>query len=170
LDFDDHDPWNEPSHRHPRAGELMREEVLWDCVNELAPFGSDEGADAYVEYRNWREQHRDSNLFECIAWILGGNCAPYNAALTHVESIRKSDESAQGFGFSDAFTLDATIIATVLGQLVEEGRIDSEAKQFGLLAVGRQSHPIILAGHNSPEAISERRHILDLVRKVIEAA
>ena len=40
MEYDDHDPWNEPSHRHPR-NELMHDEILWDCVNELAPFGSD---------------------------------------------------------------------------------------------------------------------------------
>ena len=46
MEYDDHDPWNEPSHRHPRANELMQDPMFWDCVNELAPFGSDEGADA----------------------------------------------------------------------------------------------------------------------------
>lgn len=61
----DHDPWNNVEDRHPRAQALMAEE-LWDCVNELAPFGSDEGAEAYCEYRDWRAENPDTNLVECL--------------------------------------------------------------------------------------------------------
>src|SRR5258708_5195339 len=62
---DDHDPWNEPGHRHPRAQQLM-DQAPWDCVDELAPFGSDEGADAYVEYRSWRSENPGQDLMRCI--------------------------------------------------------------------------------------------------------
>jgi uncharacterized protein YfeS len=111
--IDDHDPWNDPSHRHPRAQELM-DEALWDCVNELAPFGSDEGADAYAEYRSWRASHPGEDLAACLAWI--------------------GDES----DYPDAFTYDATVIATVLGQLVDEGRIDPGVKPSARTAIARQ--------------------------------
>ena len=87
---------------------------LWDCVNELAPFGSDEGADAYVEYRSWRDEHPGENLTACIAWI--------------------GDES----NYPDAFTFDATIIATVLGQLIDEGRIEPSVKPAARAAIARQ--------------------------------
>jgi uncharacterized protein YfeS len=110
---DDHDPWNEPGHRHPRAQELM-DEALWDCTNELAPFGSDEGADAYSEYRSWRAEHPRADLATCIAWI--------------------GDED----NYPDTFTFDATILATVLGQLVDEGRIDASVKPAARAAIARQ--------------------------------
>jgi uncharacterized protein YfeS len=110
---DDHDPWNDPTVRHPRAQALMHAS-LWDCVNELAPFGSDEGADAYVEYRSWRDEHPGENLTACIAWI--------------------GDES----NYPDAFTFDATIIATVLGQLIDEGRIEPSVKPAARAAIARQ--------------------------------
>ena len=93
---DDHDPWNDPAHRHPRAVKVM-DESLWDCVNEHAPFGSDERADAYAEWRDWRASHPTENLTACLTWI--------------------GTESE----YADVFTYDATIIATVLGQLVDEG-------------------------------------------------
>jgi hypothetical protein len=85
--------------RHPRAQTLMAPE-LWDCVNEDSPFGSDEGADAYYENRAWRSENPKAPLVDCIAWT--------------------GDESQ----YSDAFTFDATVIATVLGQLVDKGRIE----------------------------------------------
>jgi uncharacterized protein YfeS len=135
MDTDEHDPWNEPSHRHPRAQELMAAE-LWDCVDEDAPFGSDEGADAYEEFRAWREENPGAPLLECIEWI--------------------GDESS----YADAFTYDATIIATVLGQLVLEGRIDSDAKRYARAAIARQSEG----------ASPERQRLLSLSGAAIEAA
>ena len=110
---DERDPWNDEEQRHPRAREIMATE-LWDCVNENAPFGSDEGADAYSEYRTWRASNPTAPLTACIQWI--GNEADY----------------------PDTFTFDATIIATVLGQLVDEGRIDTDAKPFANRAIQRQ--------------------------------
>jgi len=110
---DDHDTWNEPGHRHPRAQQLM-DEALWDCVDEHAPFCSDEGADAYLEYRSWRAENPDQDLQRCIDWI--------------------GDES----DYPDEFTFDATIIATVLGQFVDEGRIDASVKPAARKAIARQ--------------------------------
>jgi uncharacterized protein YfeS len=147
----------------------MREDILWDCAYELAPFGSDEGSDAYAEYRSWRAENPTANLIDCIAWILGGRLAEYNFGLTTDAAIEQCDESAESLGYSDAFTLDATIIATVLGQLVNEGRIDAEVKPFANVAVARQIHPGVLAQY--PEDVAaERRAILQLVQNVIDAA
>ncbi len=74
----DHDPFNEPELAHPRARELMPEEFFWDCTNEWAPFGSDEGSDAYYEFRRWREENPTSNLKECMAWIMDGQLDGYS--------------------------------------------------------------------------------------------
>lgn len=109
----EHDPWNEVAHRHPRAHEVM-EDALWDCVDEEAPFGSDEGAEAYEELRCWRDRNPNAPLVECLEWI--------------------GEESA----YPDTFTFDATIIATVLGQLITEGRIDPDAKQAAYGSISRQ--------------------------------
>jgi uncharacterized protein YfeS len=169
MEYDDHDPWNEPSHRHSRANQLMRDEFFWDCVNELAPFGSDEGADAYVEYRKWRSEYPGASLVDCISWILGGRQDAYNLSLIEESAIQDCDESAQEFGYGDAFSLDATIIATALGQLVDEGRIDVEAKPFAVIAVRRQSHPLNLARF-AESVVTERKAILQSVQQVIDAA
>lgn len=52
LTMCDHDPFNEPETAHPRARELMWEPIFWDCADEAAPFGSDEGFDAYYDVSN----------------------------------------------------------------------------------------------------------------------
>jgi uncharacterized protein YfeS len=170
MEYDDHDPWNEESHRHQRAVRLMQGDVFWDCVNELAPFGSDEGADAYAEYRRWRAENPESSLVDCVSWILGGRIAEYDMKLVDDEAIRQSDALAKRLGYPDAFTLDATVIATVLGQLVDEGRIDVEAKPFAKVAIARQSNPVILAKYRSESMMAERREILQKVQQVIDEA
>ena len=44
-----------------------------------------------------------------------------------VAKLASGDETeARDLGYADAFTLDATIIATALAQLADEGRIDLE--------------------------------------------
>lgn len=171
--YDDHDPWNEPSHRHPRANDIMTDERLWDCVNELAPFGSDEGADAYVEYRRWRAENLNANLGQCISWILEGKQAEYNECLVDEAGIEQylsgKSESVLGLPW-DAYTLDATIIATVLGQLVDEGRIDENVKPYARIAIARQCHALVLSQFDDDEIAAERREILDTVLAAIEAA
>ena len=129
----DHDPWNEPAHRHPIAQELMAEE-LWDCVDEDAPFGSDEGADAYQEFRKWRTSNPAAPLTACIEWI--GSEADY----------------------ADAFTYDATILATVLRQLIAEGSIDELAKPYAYAAIQRQSRG---AGRHRLSLLKKARAAID---------
>jgi uncharacterized protein YfeS len=173
ITYDDHDPWNESSHRHPRANAIMTDDRLWDCVNELAPFGSDEGADAYIEYRSWRAENPDANLEECLSWILGGQQAGYNESLIASAGIESylsgSPDSVLDLPFPDALTLDTTIIATVLGQLVDEGRIDENVKTYARVAVARQMHPLILAQIKDDVIAQERRAVLELVLSAIEA-
>jgi uncharacterized protein YfeS len=140
----DHDPFNEPETAHPRARELMREPLFWDCVDEAAPFGSDEGSDAYYEWRNWREENSNAPLTECFDWILSGNLEAYNDSLASDAQIEKDaadpDNAFLGDQY-DIFTLDTTIIATGLGQLMDEGVIDSAAKPYMFVAIKRQRNP-----------------------------
>ena len=47
---EDSDPFSAPETAHPRALDLMQEKFFWDCVDEEAPFGSDEGHDASTSF------------------------------------------------------------------------------------------------------------------------
>ena len=162
----EHDPFNEPETAHPRARELMPEPVLWDCVDEEAPFGSDEGHDAYYEFREWRSTHPNVKLVECLAWIMEDELASYTLALAedaHVEADLESPEDAFLADSYDVFTLDATVIATGLGQLLDEGRIDQEAKPYLRVAIARQMHPKVLTS-------AKRRQVLQAIARVVDFA
>ncbi len=162
----DHDPFNEPQLAHEQARKLMPEEFFWDCSDENAPFGSDEGWDAYCEWRSWRCDSPSADLTECLSWILSDRLDEYNDRLyddAQVERDLDSPDEAFLAEAYDIFTLDTTVIATALGQLLDEGRIDLSAKPYIHTAVSRQLHPKICG---SPE----RRTILEAVRRVVSAA
>ncbi|MEM7084211.1 MAG: molybdate metabolism regulator [Pseudomonadota bacterium] len=146
TESDDHDPFNNPELAHPRARELMTEPFFWDCVDEMAPFGSDEGAESYYEFRNWRLDRPDRPLTECFNWILAGQLEQYNDSLCSDEQVVQ-DLKNPGAAFMadsyDMFTLDVTIIATALSQLMDEGKIDSSAKPYVQVALTRQKNPAV---------------------------
>ncbi|GAB5517682.1 MAG: molybdate metabolism regulator [Rhodopirellula baltica] len=158
----EHDPFNEPETAHPRARELMREPLFWDCVDEAAPFGSDEGSDAYYEWRSWRSENPDAPLTDCIDWILDGNLNAYNETLAsdaQVETDLANPDDALLSEQFDMFTLDTTIIATGLGQLMDEGKIDTEAKPFIHVAIKRQRNP--KAGHYDSVTLDAVARVVD---------
>ncbi|MBN1911515.1 MAG: molybdate metabolism regulator [Pirellulales bacterium] len=160
----DHDPFNEPELAHPRSRELMVEPFFWDCVDERAPFGSDEGSDAYSEWRDWRAENPSSPLTDCLSWILDGNLSGYNESLCTDDRIERDlARPEEGFlaAHFDMFTLDTTIIATALGQLIDEGTIDTDAKPYVQVAIRRQLHPSVQ--EYDPD-------ILIAIQRVVDAA
>jgi uncharacterized protein YfeS len=168
----DKDALSDPSRRHPRARELLPDEKFFDSGSDCAPFGSDEGWEAYQEWRRWRKRNPNANLIDCIGWILRDRFDCYTEQLLGDERIARAagDDGAQEPGLEgwNAFTLDATIMATALGQLLDEGHIDAEARPCARVAVERQLHPMILATWGEHEA--ERERLMQAVRKVIDLA
>lgn len=53
-DFKDLSPEN-----YPRAAKLFAHEFFWDCTDELAPFGNDNGADTLAFLQEWRAESPD---------------------------------------------------------------------------------------------------------------
>jgi uncharacterized protein YfeS len=166
MDDTTHDPFDEPELAHPRARELLVEEFFWDCADEVAPFGSDEGHDAYFEFRRWRREHPAAPLTACFSWILEGRLDEYSPEL-HSDSRVAADLADPDGAFLassyDMFMLDATIIATAFAQLIDEGRIDADAKKYVRVALMRQLHPDVVTGET-------RRRILQAALRVLDQA
>lgn len=57
-------------HAHERAKALIPEEFFWSCIDELAPFGSDEGDMALAEFRRWRKENPVIPTLECLIWTI----------------------------------------------------------------------------------------------------
>ena len=80
-------------------------------------------------------------MTECFDWILAGKLNYYNDSITTDEQIAHDVDNPEDALLADQFdifTLDTTIIATGLGQLMDEGTIDKQAKPFLLVAIKRQ--------------------------------
>jgi len=129
-------------HANKRAIELMPEEFFWSCIDELAPFGSDEGDTALAEFRSWRKANGNLPTIECLKWTIESvgemEFSDYNDSLL---SKNKIENQLQSKDFDDQqyiFTLDISVIATGFGQLVDEGVIEAQNKPIIKIAIDRQ--------------------------------
>lgn len=129
-------------HAHERAKQLIPEEFFWSCVDELAPFGSDEGDTALAEFRDWRKQNPNTPTIECLKWVIESvgemDFADYNISLLDRNKIK---EAIKDDDFDDQhyiYTFDNSVIATGFAQLVDEGIIEPENKPLIQLAIDRQ--------------------------------
>jgi len=48
---------------HPTARRLMNEEFCFSPIEESGPFGSDDGADAHMQFADWYAGHKKQNNF-----------------------------------------------------------------------------------------------------------
>jgi len=117
---------------HHRSKRLIPEDFFWSSIDELAPFGSDEGDLALEEYRNWRSQFPRRNLVFLIEEIIDEigefDFTDYQEErVLSADMIAKHEDDKEFDTYYNYFVLDSTIIASGFGQLVDEGKIDEEA-------------------------------------------
>ena len=127
---------------HPRALQIIPDDFFWDCTDELAPFGSDEGDTALSEYRDWRREHPDSPLEECIIWTIESvgeiDASAYSDAIFQEETVRAQVDDPDFDDQQLIYTTDVSVIATAFGQLADEGKMDASAKPYVRRALNRQ--------------------------------
>jgi len=162
----------EKEHAHKRAIELVPEEFFWDCVDELAPFGSDEGDMALSEFRRWRSSNPNTSLLECLQWTIESvgeiRFEEYDNRILDKELI---ETQINDFNFNDQqyiFTLDISVIATGFGQLVDEGRIEENCKPLIQLALERQNNWTEMK--REWEYKEEYLHKLEVLQRVLSEA
>jgi uncharacterized protein YfeS len=128
---------------HPRAIELAHYGFFWSSIDELAPFGSDEGYDGLTSYQDWKEINPNGRLKNFIEWTLQQWLRPedkYDQSILEDENIGKLVNDPSVNIFSDVFNLDTSIISAGFGQLILDGKIDQEAKLYIELALKRRAH------------------------------
>ncbi|NYF22319.1 uncharacterized protein YfeS [Xanthomonas sp. JAI131] len=130
-------------HGHPRALQIIPDEFFWDCTDELAPFGSDEGDTALHEYREWRKHHPGEPLEDCIVWTIESvgemEVSEYSDAIFNESTVREQIEDPDFDDQQYIFTTDVSVLATAFGQLADEGTIDASAKPYVARALKRQA-------------------------------
>jgi uncharacterized protein YfeS len=114
---------------------------FWDQGDELAPFGSDEGDEAFREFQRWRSANPGSPVMECIRWVVEtvGEVPidRYDDSIVNAETAARRVAAPEFDDQQFIFTVDVSVVATVLGQLVLEARVDADAKAYADRALRR---------------------------------
>lgn len=129
---------------HSNAKRLMNDEFYWSPIEETAPFGSDDGADTYASFKDWRETHKNENPKEFLMEQINYWGYPtFDLSETNLEKLQPYlKQSELGGRFMSG--IDAAIVAIAFGQLYLEGTIDRDFKEMAKTAIKRQLIPEIL--------------------------
>src|ERR1700741_434857 len=109
---------------HANAKLLMNEEFYWSPIEETAPFGSDDGADTYAGFADWRQTHKTVNPKEFLMeQIKYWGYPTFDLNGTNFEKLKPYlKKSDLGSRFMSG--IDAAIVAIAFGQLYLEGTVD----------------------------------------------
>lgn len=156
---------------HPRAIDLVQHDFFWDYLDELTPFGSDEGHNALVQFRNWRIENPVSPLKEFLSLLIEGiaelDVSEYNLAIAQTEYIQSQLEDDDFDDDYYIYTMDAYLIGAGFGQLADEGKIDSDAKSIISIALLRQ---INWAGLDDNEINQEYIKNIQALQDILKAS
>lgn len=122
-----------PKSAHPKAASLMNEEWYWDEVDELTPFGNDDGSDAVHFFKTWREKNKD----EDPALFIDALEKDWDFSFSHINNDSEKDLPAIEKANPFYRNVDRAVIGIAFGQLILEGTISSKLKKLGLKAINR---------------------------------
>lgn len=129
---------------HPIAKQLMNEEFYWSPIEETAPFGSDDGADTYAGFTDWRQTHKTDSPKEFLMEQIDYWGYPtFDLTETSFEKLRTYlTQSDLGTRFMSG--IDAAIAAIAFGQLYLEGTVDKNFNELAKTSIKRQLIPEML--------------------------
>ena len=131
----------DPKFAHPRARKLFSEDFFWDAIDDHAPWGSDEGADALAFFGQAHSQNgTPPNPLEFTQEYVAENWSKQRPA-DNLEHVQIETFSAAHLA----------VIAIVLGMYLIHGYVPSDLKAFGLEAIERELQPNCLAQFGEPE-------------------
>lgn len=127
---------------HPRCLKLIADDFFYDAMDELGPFGSDEGYAALEEYRRWQKENKKGTLLECLQWVveefIGDDFANYNPKITNPKLLKEYALDPNFDSYMEIDIVDWSVIATGFGQLLDFGKIEPTAKPTIKIALDRQ--------------------------------
>lgn len=130
-----------PKFAHPRAQKLFKEAFFWDAIDDHAPWGSDEGADALASFGR---AHGPG----------GAAPEPLVFARKYVGKNWSEERPSNDLEQPEIETCSAAhlaVIAIVLGMYLIHGYAPSDLKAFGLEAIDRELQPNCLQQFGEPE-------------------
>ncbi len=149
---------------HPNALEVLEEDLFWDQSNEFAPFGNDEGYDAFYSFRRWLQDHPDGEAAEYLQ-----ERATYQGVPLGDLELENVSGLEEGRKYSLIEDLDWEAIAICFAQFILKGYISDRAKQIGIKAVRRQMDDHVLKCLiPNQSGREERKELLQIQLKVLK--
>lgn len=142
---------------HPKALEILNDAIFWDGSNEFAPFGSDEGSDAFYIFQDWLKDHPEGEAWE----YLQGMAISQKIPLIYLEQEDISElESGLKYILIEEF--DWEVIAICFAQFILKGYISAQAKQIGVNVINRQMSAYVLQELIPVNGRKERNKLLKI--------
>lgn len=149
---------------HPKAAALMKEEWWWDHGYDFAPFGNDDGSDAFYTFKDWRENNKTAKSIKAVDYLHQG----WGMSFDHIHNDNETDlpkiEKTNQFYRS----VDRGIIGLAFGQLILEGAVAGDLKALGLKAIKRTNTTFGMSGM-SEENKTEYRKRLNEMERVLQS-
>ena len=128
-----------PLTSHPKFREHFSDGLYYDCTDEFAPFGSDEGDTSLYEVEDdLRRAVKKGTGFHFILMVkdmidhdLGGAYPTDDNSREAVEAVLKTNS------IDDMINCDMTLYSTAFAQIKTMGWIDAELKRLALNAMKR---------------------------------
>ena len=136
LYFDDEEYGPHRKTSHPHFVQYLTDGFYYDCGNEEAPFGSDEGSDSLYELAQAfrKNLELDTLLFPekliCEYWDMDYLPPQIDQTAESIAELCKQQET-------EVYQSDKVIIATAFGSIKITGRLKLELQQLTLLAIQR---------------------------------
>ena len=149
---------------HPRAKEILANEIFWNSTDEYTPVGNDTGADVLGLYRQWRVDNPASDRSQFFANILSQwELVPLHGIPTNDLAERLNQSHYE------ILTWDDTVIAWAVSQIACDGNLDARIAELADIAIKRQSQDSVISFRGWTSA-TERLSVLNVVRETLKAA
>jgi uncharacterized protein YfeS len=129
---------------HPRVKQLLTEDFFWSFTNESSPFGNDDGYDAFLSFKEWRKNNKntDPTIFLNDLIVNWGYTA-FDLEVEEEDQIKEFISLSQLHERTLTGQNSATI-AVGFGQFIIEGKIDKSIKSLVKEAIKREQLPVLL--------------------------
>jgi uncharacterized protein YfeS len=129
---------------HPKAKELMNEDFFYNSTDETGPFGSDDAADTYAGFAEWRIANKSANPKDfLIQHIEDWGYPDFDLTTTDFKKLKPYLQKSE-MHIHYLTGIDQSILAIAFGQLYIEGKIDDEMLLIAKYSLERQLNSQIL--------------------------
>ena len=128
---------------HPVFRQFFADELYYNCFDEEAPFGNDDGSDTLYELQDRLRNRHEVDFADFPRRLIEEEWEmtylPPEKGQTREQLIGLARQNVDGLpGEQALLTTDQVILATAFGQLKTTGQLDHRLKDLAFLALDRQ--------------------------------